>query len=42
LRTKKVDLSKVVTHVLPFNEWEKGLELMISKKCGKVVLNLDL
>lgn len=41
LRTKKVDLSKVVTHVLPFEEWDKGFELMINKKCGKVVLNLD-
>lgn len=41
LRSGKVDLSKVVTHVLPFDEWERGFELMLSKKCGKVVLNLD-
>ncbi|ONN26699.1 L-threonine 3-dehydrogenase [Thermosipho affectus] len=41
LKSKKVDLSKVVTHVIPFDEWEKGFELMLNKKCGKVVLNLD-
>ncbi|ABR31196.1 L-threonine 3-dehydrogenase [Thermosipho melanesiensis] len=41
LKNKKVDLSKVVTHVLPFDQWEKGFELMLNKKCGKVVLNLD-
>ncbi|SHH18627.1 L-threonine 3-dehydrogenase [Thermosipho atlanticus] len=41
LRNKKVDLSKVVTHILPFEQWEKGFELMLNKKCGKVVLNLD-
>lgn len=41
LRTKKVDLSKVVTHILPFDQWEKGFELMLNKQCGKVVLNLD-
>ncbi|HCF38835.1 MAG TPA: L-threonine 3-dehydrogenase, partial [Thermosipho africanus] len=41
LRSKKVDLSKVVTHVLPFEDWEKGFELMLNKQCGKVVLNLD-
>lgn len=41
LRSKKVDLSKVVTHVFPFEDWEKGFELMLNKQCGKVVLNLD-
>ncbi len=41
LRTKKLDLSKVVTHILPFDQWEKGFELMLNKQCGKVVLNLD-
>ncbi|ANQ54260.1 MULTISPECIES: L-threonine 3-dehydrogenase [unclassified Thermosipho (in: thermotogales)] len=41
LKNKKVDLSKIVTHVIPFDEWEKGFELMLNKKCGKVVLNLD-
>lgn len=41
LRTKKVDLSKVVTHILPFDQWEKGFELMLNKQCGKVVLKLD-
>ncbi len=41
LRTNKVDLSRVVTHVIPFEHWEKGFELMLNKQCGKVVLNLD-
>ncbi len=41
LRTKKLDLSRVVTHILPFDQWEKGFELMLNKQCGKVVLNLD-
>jgi len=41
LKSKKVDLSKVVTHVLPFEQWEKGFELMLNKQCGKVVLNFD-
>ncbi|QTA37373.1 L-threonine 3-dehydrogenase [Thermosipho ferrireducens] len=41
LKSKKVDLSKVVTHVIPFEKWESGFELMLNKKCGKVVLNFD-
>ncbi|MBO8160501.1 MAG: L-threonine 3-dehydrogenase [Thermosipho sp. (in: Bacteria)] len=41
LKSKKVDLSKVVTHIIPFENWEKGFELMLNKQCGKVVLNLD-
>ncbi len=33
-----LDISKVITHVLPLEEFEKGLELMEQGKCGKVVL----
>ena len=40
LKSGKVDLSKVITHILPFEEWEKGMELMDRGECGKVVLKL--
>ena len=30
--------SKVITHVLPLEEFEKGLDLMEKGQCGKVVL----
>jgi len=40
LKNSRIDLSKVVTHVLPFEEWKKGFELMEEGKCGKVVLKL--
>ena len=35
-----LDLSKVITHRLPFEEFEKGFELMISGNSGKIVLSL--
>jgi len=40
LRTGKLDISPVVTHKLPLEDFEKGFELMINspKKSGKVVL----
>jgi len=38
LKSKRVDLSKAVTHVLPFEEWHKGFELMLRGESGKVVL----
>jgi len=31
----------LITHELPFYEWEKGMELMANKTCGKVVLYFD-
>jgi len=40
LKYKKVDLSKVVTHVIRFDEWRYGFELMLSGECGKVVMRL--
>ena len=33
-----LDISKVITHVLPLEEFDKGLELMEKGQCGKVVL----
>jgi len=41
LKSKKLDLSKIVTHVLDFEEWEKGFELMMKGECGKVVLKIN-
>jgi len=40
LKHKKVDLSKVVTHVIGFDEWKYGFELMMRGECGKVVMKL--
>jgi threonine 3-dehydrogenase len=33
-----VDLSPVITHRLPLEEFEEGMELMRSGQCGKVIL----
>lgn len=41
LKSKRVDLSKVVTHVLPFEEWERGIELMRRGESGKIVLKVS-
>ncbi|MGJ8455358.1 L-threonine 3-dehydrogenase [Pseudothermotoga sp. U03pept] len=38
LSSGRVDLSKVVTHVLSFDEWQKGFDLMLKGECGKVVM----
>ncbi|MEJ5229872.1 MAG: L-threonine 3-dehydrogenase [Pseudothermotoga sp.] len=38
LSSGKVDLSKIVTHVIPFDEWQKGFDLMSKGECGKVVM----
>ncbi|MEE3676761.1 L-threonine 3-dehydrogenase [Bacillus safensis] len=38
LRTNTIDVKPVVTHTLPFEEFEKGFELMRNGTCGKVVL----
>ncbi len=35
-----MDVSPVITHSFPFNEYEKGFKLMQSGNCGKVVLTL--
>ena len=41
LKSKRVDLSKVVTHIFPFEEWKKGIELMRRGESGKIVLEVD-
>ncbi len=41
LKNKKIDLSKVVTHIIPFRDWQKGFELMLTAECGKVVMDLS-
>ena len=33
-----VDISPVITHVLPMSEYEEGLRLMRNGECGKVIL----
>lgn len=33
-----LDISKVITHVLPLEEYKKGLDLMEKGQCGKVIL----
>ena len=35
-----LDVSPILTHQLPFEEFETGMELMRSGQCGKVVLRL--
>ena len=34
-----LDISKIITHRLPYTEFEKGFELMMSKKSGKIILD---
>ncbi len=41
LKSGRIDMSKIVTHILPFEEWERGFELMRSGKSGKVVLKVS-
>ena len=36
-----LDISPVLTHRLPFDDFQKGFDAMLSGKCGKVVLELD-
>ncbi len=38
LRAKAVDLSPVITHRFPLEDFERAFQLMISGECGKVVL----
>jgi len=33
-----LDLSALITHRMPYTDFEKGFELMESKQCGKVIL----
>jgi threonine 3-dehydrogenase len=41
LRNRLLDLSPIITHHLPFESFEEGLELMKCGKAGKIVLYLD-
>lgn len=34
-----LDVSKVITHELPVDEFQQGFDLMLSGKCGKVILD---
>jgi threonine 3-dehydrogenase len=34
-----VDISPVITHRYPYNEFQKGFDAMVSGKAGKVVLD---
>ncbi len=38
VKSGALDLDKIVTHVFPLDDFEKGIELMHSGNCGKVVL----
>ncbi len=40
LKSGRIDMTKIVTHILPFDEWEKGFELMRSGESGKIVLKV--
>lgn len=35
-----LDLDKIVTHILPFEDYEKGFDLMHNGNCGKIVLRV--
>jgi len=41
LSTGALDVSPILTHRLPFEEWERGMDLMRSGQCGKVVLHVS-
>jgi threonine 3-dehydrogenase len=36
-----LDLKPIITHRLPYSEFEKGFETMIAGKSGKIILNWD-
>lgn len=38
LHSGQVDVTPIITHTLPLEDFREGFELMISGKCGKVVL----
>jgi len=40
LASGRLDVSPVLTHRLPFDDFAQGMELMRSGQCGKVVLTL--
>jgi threonine 3-dehydrogenase len=40
LNTKKIDLDKIITDVIPFENWQEGFDKMEAGTCGKVVLKI--
>ena len=34
-----LDISKIITHRLPYTEFKQGFDLMNSKKSGKIILD---
>jgi len=36
-----LDISKVITHQFPIDEFQKGFDAMVSGECGKVILNWE-
>jgi threonine 3-dehydrogenase len=36
-----LDISPILTHEMPIDDFEKGFETMISGQSGKVILNWD-
>lgn len=38
LDSGKIDVSPVITHRMPLDEYKKGLDLMVEGNCGKVIL----
>ncbi len=36
-----LDISPVITHRFHYTEFEKAFEVMISGKCGKVIMNWE-
>lgn len=41
IQSRANEFRKIVTHVLPLEQWEEGMKLMESGNCGKVVLTID-
>ncbi|NJP36284.1 L-threonine 3-dehydrogenase [Alkalicoccus luteus] len=39
LRSDKMDAASIITHRFPLEDFEKGFDLMLDGKCGKVVLH---
>lgn len=42
LEKHRGEIASIITHILPFAEWQKGFDLMMkTKNCGKVVLMME-
>ncbi|MCX6777664.1 MAG: L-threonine 3-dehydrogenase [Candidatus Micrarchaeota archaeon] len=40
MRSGRIDLNKIITHRIKFDDFEKGFQIMKSGECGKVVMKL--